>query len=390
MSLTALALLAAAAAQEALEADDAGAEEVGAEAPAELAAHPRGCPARSVWPGSDWERAPAGDADAISALEAYAFPAGDGDEGDLYGADRAGVRTDGVVIVKGGRVIYERYNRGYDASTPHLAWSVTKSYISALTGRAVELGELSIEASICDHLDLPRQESCAITPRHMLTFTSGLDWRETYENDPPTTSSVVAMLYGQGPADAVGFIADHPLRAEPGAQYSYSSGDTTLLSGVFDPIGVTSATLERDRKGVLIGSSYLYSTPLDMARFGYLYLNDGCWEGERLLPEGWVADSVTPSDATLNNALGGDPDDISGYSWWLNVATPRLDGGRPWPDAPADLYAALGHWKQSISVVPSEDLVIVRTGDDRDGSFDFNRFLKLAITLADTVSSEEG
>lgn len=358
---------------------------------------PGACPARDTWPDPRWDTA-APDAAAVAALEAYAFPAPDPE--DLYGRDRAGVRTDGVVITRGGRVVYERYARGYDADTPHLTWSVSKSYTNALTGRAVALGAVSLDDSICDHIEVPRQESCAITVRHLLEFSSGLDWKETYENEPPTASSVVAMLYGQGPADVASFIAGHPLRDPPGTTYAYSSGDTTLLAAVlkaalegehgpdypwallFDPTGVDSVTWERDQQGVLIGSSYVWSTPRDMARFGYLFLNDGCWRGERLLPEGWVAASTRVSEPVRTKRLYADSDDVQGRQWWLNIAVPETGAVQPWPDLPEDAFAALGHWKQSIMVIPSEDVVIARTGDDRDGSYDRNRFMRLALDVA--------
>jgi len=371
---------------------------------AEPEAPTSGCSDREVWPDAGgWSGGDSPDPVAISAFDAYAFPrfepSSSAPSEAIYGVDREGVRTDGVLIIHGGRVIYERYARGYTADTPHLTWSVSKSYINALTGLAVARGALSLDDSICEHVEVAAESSCDITVQHLLEFSSGLDWRETYENEPPTTSSVVAMLYGEGPADAVAFISGHPLRDPPGTTYAYSSGDTTLLAGVlkgaleaehgrdfpwtllFDPIGVTSAVWERDRKGVLVGSSYVWSTPRDMARLGYLFLNDGCWAGERLLPEGWVADSTRVSEPVKRRRLYADDNDVQGRQWWLNYAVPETGAVQRWPELPEDTYAALGHWKQMIVVVPSMDLVVVRTGDDRDGSFDHSTFMTLAAAL---------
>jgi len=372
--------------------------------PEESPPQPDDCAGHEVWPdASGWAAGESPSPAAVSAFEAYAFPkpapAVGADSAAVYGADREGVRTDGVVVIHRGRVVYERYDRGYTADTPHLTWSVSKSYINTLTGLAVAAGALSLDDSICEHIDVAAESSCAITVQHLLEFSSGLDWRETYENEPPTTSSVVAMLYGEGPADAVSFISGHPLRDPPGTTYAYSSGDTTLLSGVlkgaleethgadfpwtmlFDPIGVTSAVWERDQQGVLIGSSYVWSTPRDMARLGYLFLSDGCWAGERLLPEGWVADSTAVSEPMKARRLYADDDDVQGRQWWLNRAVPETGGTQRWPDLPEDTYAALGHWKQMIVVVPSLELVVVRTGDDRDGTFSHNTFMTLAAGL---------
>ncbi len=357
------------------------------------------CPERAVWPDPDWVAGAAPAPEAVAAFEAYAFPA-PADPGDRYGEDRAGVRTDGVFITRGGRVIYERYARGYRADTPHLTWSVSKSYTNALTGRAVALGALEIEDSICEYLEVPRAESCAITVKNLLEFSSGLDWKESYEDEPPTASSVVAMLYGQGPADVVSFIAGHPLRDAPGTTFAYSTGDSTLLAAavqgaveerygedfpwalLFDPIGARSVTWERDRRGVLMGGSYVWSTPRDMARLGYLFLNDGCWEGRRLLPEGWVAASTRVSEPVRTERLYAEEDSVQGRQWWLNIDVPETGAVRPWPELPGDAYAAMGHWKQAIMVIPSEDVVIARTGDDRDGSYDTETFMKLALDVA--------
>ena len=347
------------------------------------------CPERSVWPSPDWPAAPdAPDPEAIAALEAYAFAPPPAEEG------RVGVRTDGVLILRGGQVVYERYGRGYTAATPHLLWSATKSFTSALTGAAVLHAAVSIDDSICRYVSGP-EENCAITLEHLLTFSSGLDWAETYEGASPRTSSVIGMLYGEGRADMASFVLSHPLRDVPGTQFSYSSGDTTLLAGalkaaleptygedyawtlLLDPIGITSASWERDGAGVLVGSSSMFLTPRDFARLGYLYLSDGCWDGERLLPEGWVEASTTPS--AVSAATGPRDDRLSGRSWWLNRSVDGLP--LPWPDVPEGTFAAQGHWKQAVYAVPSEDIVIVRTADDRDGTFDHNRFLSLALAV---------
>jgi len=356
------------------------------------------CPPRATWPTPDWEDATAQTMQQksaqVAALESYAFT--------LKGADNAreGIRTDGVVIIHAGRVVYEKYARGYTAQSPHLAWSATKSVTSALTGIAVARGLLRVEDSICLHRRFDNPEVCRITVEDLLTFGSGLEWSESYENDLPRASSVGAMLYGEGHKDMVKFVAGHPFRANPGETWSYSSGDTVLLSGVlqqvmgpqdflfthtllFNRLGMTRSTVERDQKGVFVGSSYWYAPPREMARFGYLYLNDGCWRGERLLPEGWVATSVAPSEPLKRNRITTDPTDVSGYSWWLNRPVPEANIPVPFPDVPEDAYAARGHWGQSITVVPSRDVIIVRVGDDREtGVMDYNQFLKLALEVA--------
>jgi CubicO group peptidase (beta-lactamase class C family) len=244
-----------------------------------------------------------------------------------------------------------------------------------------------------------REESCAVTVRHLLEFASGWDWRETYEGQSPVTSSVLAMLYGEGRRDMARFVANHPLRDPPGTSWQYSSGETNVLAAVvgaalaerhgerfpwavlFDPIGM-SATWERDAAGTFGGSSYVWATPRHLARFGWLYRNDGCWNGRRILPEDWIADSTRVVDGLRAKPVAWTDDDVQGRQIWLNIAVPEIGQvERPWPSAPEDAYAALGHWRQSITVVPSRDTVIVRVADDRDHTFDHDTFLGLALAL---------
>ncbi len=368
-----------------------------AAAPPAAAPSPDACPARDVWPAPDWpsraddvrkERAA-----EIAALEKYAFTLEGKD------ADRKGVRTDALLIVQGGAVVYERYARGFTALKRHLAWSASKSLTHALTGVAVRDGLLSTSDSICKSLkDLPAT-SCAITVDDLLEMASGLDWKEVYENQSNQESSVLAMLYGQGYGDMGGFNARHALREPPGTSWMYSSGDTNTLADVlgavmlkkfgplypwpalFDRIGARRVAFERDGSGAFVGASYWYASARDAARLGYLYLNDGCWKGARLLPAGWVKDATTVSPAFKNKRIDADPDDVYGKLWWLNKAVPEAGIKQPYPDVPDDFFAAQGHWGQSINVIPSLDLVIVRFADDRDHSLDKNELLKLAIAV---------
>jgi CubicO group peptidase (beta-lactamase class C family) len=334
--------------------------------------------------------------DAVASLDRYLFPPDQGRDDPR----RAGIRTDGVVVVHHGEVLYERYGGGYARDTRHLAWSVTKSFENALAGIAVQEGLLSLDASICTWLPSVPEASCAVRVRDLLEFASGWDWHETYEGSSPTTSSVLAMLYGQGHADMAAFVASLALRDPPGSTYMYSSGDAVVLSAVvgaalsprfgqafpfttlFLPIGMDSAVLETDAHGTYVGSSYLFATPRDLARFGWFLLQDGCWNGQRLLPKGWVAASTVPSEPFRKKPLARDPGDVQGRMFWLNRRVPEVgQQDLPWPAVPNDAYAAEGHWGQTIAIVPSADLVVVRTADDRDDTFSEDRLLELALAL---------
>lgn len=363
---------------------------------------PDACSPEGTWPGDTWANRTVDYARehpaAIAALDAYLFPP----DLDWDAPERHGVRTDGIVIIHDGAIIYERYDHGYTAQMPHLSWSAAKSFTNAMVGAAVHRGLLAVEDSICEHLEVSSPDSCQVTVRHAMEFASGWAWRETYEGQPPTKSSVLAMLYGQGQADMAGFVAGHPLRDPPGSTFMYSSGDSNVVSAaagaaltpqygehfpwavLFDPIGMGSAVWERDGAGTYVGSSYLYATTRDYARFGLLLLGDGCWGGERLLPPGWVEWSTQVNPAFEALPIDHDGSAVQGRMFWLNRPVPAVGHDHlPWPHAPEGSFAALGHWRQAIYVVPQAGLVVARNGDDRDGSYSHDETLRLALALVD-------
>lgn len=364
-----------------------------------LASAQDGCPTRASWPTFAWPSKTAEYAtsrpDQIAALEKYLFTL-DGPD-----ADRKGRRTDSLLIVQGGNVVYEKYARGWKQGQKHVGWSMSKTVTNALTAIAVHQGKISLDDSICKHRpDFPA-EVCAIKVVNLLDFASGIDWKEIYENESNQLSSVLAMLYGQGHQDMALFTARHPRRDAPGTSYQYSTGESTLLVGVvgaplgaahgeewpwkvlFDRIGMKRTTFERDQAGGFAGGSWVSAPPEDWARFGFLFLNDGCWNGERLFPKDWVKDATKVSEAIRNKRYEWDPGEVQGRMIWVNEKLPEAgQNERPWPDVPGDAYCARGHWGQRTCVVPSLDLVIVRLADDREREIlDNNEFLKLAIAV---------
>lgn len=352
------------------------------------------CPQREDYPLDGWPDATADTlalrASAVEALGQYAFTREGADEA------RTGIRTDSVVVVHKGRIVYERYADDWSRDRKHLTWSVSKSITSALVGIATERANVDVRKSICTWVESPIPEHCEITLEHMLWMSSGLHWQEVYEGKSNRASSVLSMLYGAGNADIPAFVLGHRRAHPPGRFRSYSSGETNVIMAIvdkamretgesagwpykflFDRIGMKRVTLERDQAGHAVGSSYVYTRPRDLLRFGFLYLNDGCWGQEQVLPEGWVGASLERAPAPAQE----DPTDVYGYQWWLNLPNEASEGGRPWPALPADAYSARGHWGQTLTVVPSLDLVFVRMADDRDGTFDYNRFSALVLDL---------
>jgi CubicO group peptidase (beta-lactamase class C family) len=311
-------------------------------------------PSDAPWPAGEGPAELPDDvvADELEAAIELAFL-----EDDPEGRQR---NTRAVVVVKDGQLIAERYGDGFDTDTPLLGWSMAKSVANAIVGRLVGAGQLALDD---DQLlgGWADDERSQITLEHLLQMTDGLAFDEVY--DPGTDATQMLFV----PRDPGAFAAAKPLEAPPGTRWSYSSGTTNVLcdvahraSGlgpelahelVFAPLGMTSAVMEPDAAGDLVCSSFLYATARDWARFGQWYLQDGEWDGDQLLPEGWVAWSTTPVDLPTENPYGA--------QWWLNEGP---DGGLRMAAVPADAFWASGNEGQQVVVVPSEDLVVVRLG----------------------------
>ena len=290
-------------------------------------------------------------------------------------------RTRAVIVLHRGQLVAERYAPGFDASTPLLGWSMTKSVLAALVGIQVGRGRLDLDAPapVSDWRSDPR---AAITPDELLRMTSGLEFSEQYGPFADAT----AMLFRSRSASA--YAAHSRLAHPPDRVWSYSSGSSNLLAAIlrttlsggasdyhrfprealFERIGMRSAVLETDAAGNFVASSFGWATARDWARFGLLHAQDGVWLGERVLPEGWVARIRRPTPQA--------PQGRYGAHWWLNAGTPGAPGDRPFPSLPTDLFYASGYEGQSVVVLPSHELVVVRLGQSEpEEAFDLEDFL---------------
>lgn len=280
---------------------------------------------------------------------------------DLPDFEQAALGTRGVVILKDGALVAERYADGFTASTPQLGWSMSKSVTSLLTGVLVKEGIVALDD---DHLRPEwTDERAAITVDQLLRMTSGLEWDETYDLGTPITR----MLYLE--SDMGGYVASLPLAHTPGTVQQYSSGSTTVLCSVLaertglgadlprqkllGPLGLASAVFEPDAAGTPVCSSYLWASPRDWAAIGQFAMQNGEWNGEQLLPENWMSRSL--------ELAAVDETDDPGFalSWRTNLMP---DGSLRWPELPADAYSANGHDGQRLTIVPSEGVVVVRLG----------------------------
>jgi CubicO group peptidase (beta-lactamase class C family) len=327
-----------------------------APSPADALALVPPCASRTSWPTASWTVAASPQEHADLALLERAA--------DSIETHLTNVR--GLVVVRHGVIVFERYFGGADESTVFDLRSATKSFTSALVGAAIRRGAIR---SVTDRLpefvpeyyvnnpDVdPRKRD--ITLRHLLSMESGLQWDETRP-----------IPFRPG-ADPVVQILDLPMRERPGVSFTYSSGNSHVLSAavgratgktgvtfaneaLFEPLGMPLTPMRwgTDPYGRLGGGAGLFLRAREMAKFGWLYLNSGCWEGRQLLSAEWVRESVR----RWSSPPGGGG---YGYQWWLGTS-------RDYP-----IFWASGYGGQYIFVVPALDAVVVMTAEVRGERID--------------------
>ena len=318
-----------------------------------------------AWPMGDRDAAGKG-AVALDEVVARAF------ETDAYG----GV-TWGVAVIHRGRILAERYGRGYDAHTPQRTNSAAKSVAASVVGIAARQGLVDLHARApLPEWRRPGDPRGDITLDDLLHMCSGL-YTEAAGNPQ-------AELYFGGAA-AAERSALNLVDSRPGTRWIYSGSDTILavravrmaladdarhLRFPFEQllwkIGMTRTTPEVDWNGDFLMSGDMWSTVRDMGRFGLLYLNDGVCNGERILPEGWTTYVATPAPAQPKSPDGRG----YGAQFWLFGPRQGLPDG---------CYAAAGARGQYAMIVPSHDLVVVRRGFDLDPGFNLARFTRHVI-----------
>lgn len=254
-----------------------------------------------------------------------------------------------LLIVHEGAIIYEQYYDEGDETTLRNVFSVTKSVTSALTGIALEQGDLTdIQTPVMSFFpDLPLidERKQAMTIENLLAMRSGLDWREGL--------SALSLLNGRiGVSDVIRL----PMRDAPGDSWDYSTGNSQILSYIltevtgvsladyaerhlFTPLGITDYTWDKGADGYYLGGAGLSLSARDMAKFGFLYLNDGNWNGEQVVPSDWVRQSTARTESRSRSHYG--------WHWWLED-----HGGY-------EALGAEGFSGQGIRIFPELDLIIV-------------------------------
>jgi CubicO group peptidase (beta-lactamase class C family) len=301
--------------------------------------------------------------------------------------------TKAVVVVHDGRVVAERYAPGYALDTPMLSWSMNKSVVNALIGILVRQGRLAVgaPAPVPAWRD-PSDPRHAITVEQLMRMTSGLALDETNTGFDPASR----MLFIE--PDMAGFAEAAALAAPPGTRYHYSSPSTLILSRIirdavggraedvrgfaerelFAPLGMQRVTLEFDATGTQVGSTYMYATARDWARFGLLYAEDGIAGRRRILPEGWVDYSASPTPGSRDGYAAG---------FFTNRGESEFGRLRVRGGMPADSFFASGTQGQRIVVAPARRLVVVRLGRSQDwATFDIRGLIRLVADVDQALS----
>jgi CubicO group peptidase (beta-lactamase class C family) len=287
-----------------------------------------------------------------------------------------------ILIVKDDKLVFEEYFSGYawdyddpqfkgeltdyDVDTIHNLASVTKSVTSALVGIAVDQGAIQgvdekVFAYFTEYADLSDERKDAITLKHLLTMTSGLEWNETDLTYSDTSNDLVQLFIISDPIE---YILAKPVVDEPGTRWYYNGGGTNILGEVireatgmrmddfaeeylFAPLGITNYEWDFINADMIHASGNLKLRPRDMAKLGILFLNEGVWDGVQIVSKGWVEES-TKSQVVLPWGDG------YGYQWWRRAYRSELTA--------VESFFAAGWGGQRIMVFPSLDMVVVFTG----------------------------
>ncbi|MFY9970015.1 MAG: serine hydrolase [Roseiarcus sp.] len=310
-------------------------------------------PSQTPWPTRDWEASTPEEQGMDSAALAELV-------------DRVGAyKQDSLLIIRHGKIVADAYYAPYAPNIRHDLRSVTKSFTGTLTAIELRKGFLdSVDHPIVDlfadkHISNLDDGKKAMTVQNMLDMTSGIAWNERFYSPDETVSEMYKS------PDRVDFVLSQPMSNPPGARFYYDSGNPYVLSALitrktgrdaldfardelFKPLGISNARWDTDAEGVTDGESGLYLTPRDMAKLGYLYLHEGSWDGEQIIPSSWV-DRVRQGPVKATD----------GYHyanfWW---SLPERDA-----------FMARGRHSQLILVLPKLDVVAVMTGALKDGYF---------------------
>ena len=309
-------------------------------------------PEPDYWPTSLWK---------ASSPENQGMSAQKLEEMEDYIFDN-NLNFDSILVIRNGYLVHESYpSHIYDENDMHHIYSCTKVFTSALIGIALEEGLIgNIDDKVLeyfpektfDNMDSRKQ---SITIRQLLTMTSGIEWIDQ-----------INYYEMAGTLDWAQYILDQPMEHQPGSVWNYNTGCSHLLSAIldrvtpnetidyleaklFDPLNITNYSWTVDGQGIPIGGTLLHVTPRDMSKFGFLYLNNGYWNGSQLVPFEWISESAT---SFMNVEFDQGQGSGYGYQWWIYN----------WLNS----YTARGSYEQYITVIPDLNMVVISTGNSEN------------------------
>ena len=277
--------------------------------------------------------------------------------------NEAGLQTRALLVIKDGQIIAESYADGFDKDSKLLGWSMGKSVTAMMLGRLDTMKGINFQQTeLFDDWKNDNRKDLNLV--HLLQMSSGLDFDEPYVPGSDSTK----MLFTAHSASDVALKST--LAHEPSTIFYYSSGTTNLLARwlfnelggtpqamidftyneLFAPLRMTNSIFETDSSGVLVGSSYLYSSARDWGRLAQLLLNDGVWNQQQLISAEWIKQASTPNSSVNDKRYG--------YQFWLNGGESELR----YPDLPANAYAMQGNRSQRVMMFPTENTAIIRLG----------------------------
>ena len=268
-----------------------------------------------------------------------------------------------VLVIRNGYMVLDAYSYPYDSEIPHHIDACTQSISSALVGIGIDKGYIrDISKPVLDFFPTRVAKNFdankkAMTLENLLTMTTGLECRDPFLYLQSGMLDMIIPADWRMSKDWVQFVIDLPMAEEPGTRYEYCNGAPFLLSAIlqeqtgmnaltfaetylFEPLGISEVGWPSNPQGITLGYGHLFMRPRDMAKIGYLYLNNGLWEGKQIISSQWINASTRKYiDTTLLPGYG--------YHWW--IASP-------------DAYIAAGNKGQFIMVAPDKHIVAIFTG----------------------------
>jgi CubicO group peptidase (beta-lactamase class C family) len=307
---------------------------------------------------------------------------------DYVWEDEGNHKSDAFVVIKDGYVVYEGYDRGYNPTKKHMFWSFSKSLTSTLIGAAIHKGILSLDTKAKDYYpEMNREKAKDVTLRHILNMSSGFKFYEENPVNIALSDSIFVYYAKDAYKDVALKVAKTKMKHAPDEQFNYGTHEPMLAMGILKkaigntkkyedfpfeallkPLNMSSVVIERDQSKTFLGGSGGWGVAKDFAKIGFLMLNNGVWDGKQILPKDWVkfaTQTVAPAQLKRDNEDGQQRLNVESYGayWWLNKKL-KMNKQRPYPSAPSDLYQAMGFRGQTMGVIPSKGMIIVRMGSD--------------------------